>query len=150
MDPSKLASWMSQENVKVNELSRTLSEHIFAVPSGNLVAWLKELAQRFDHFEAHLRRMMHIEEEDGYLLPVLEQRPTLTKEVELLRHQHDELRRLMDDLHATVHGLSPRDNLLIRDYCARLQAFLGHVLRHEEHENHIVIYTFTEDIGTDH
>ena len=80
-------------------------------------------------------------------MPVVEQRPTLSKQVETLRHQHDELRRLMEDLEGAVHGLRPEDQLLIRDCCTRLQIFLGHVQRHEEHENHIVLYTFTTDIG---
>ena len=150
MEPKKLAAWMKQEGARVTQLSQALQEHIVLVPSGNLREWLAELGRRYDHFAAHLRRMMHIEEEDGYLLPVVEQRPTLGEEVESLRHEHDELRRLMDDLERTVHELVPGDQLLIRDCCLRLQTFLGHVGRHEEHENHMVLYSFTQDIGTDH
>jgi len=145
---NKLADWMRTEGAKVNELSGRLREHIVSIPPGSLNNWLRELNQRFDHFTSHFKRMMHIEEEGGYLTPVVEQRPTLSKQVELLRHQHDELRRLMDDLDRTLRSLTPEDQLLIRDCCTRLQIFIGHVGRHEEHENHIVLYSFTQDIGT--
>ena len=147
MEQRKLAAWMQTESDRVRELSNHLREHIIAVPSGSLTAWLKELAQRFDDFTAHVRRMMEIEEEDGYLAPVIEMRPTLAKQVELLQREHEELRRLMDDLHTAVHGLKPEENLLIRDCCTRVQVFLGHVDRHEQHENHIVLYTLTQDMG---
>lgn len=150
MDPKALADWMKQEGAKVNDLAHRLREHIISIPPGSLKDWLDELGKRYDHFAAHLRRMMHIEEEDGYLEPVVEQRPTLSQQVELLRHQHEELRTLMDSLEQTVHQLKPEDQLLIRDCCTRLQVFLGHVSRHEEHENHIVLYSFTQDMGIDH
>jgi hemerythrin-like domain-containing protein len=149
MDSSKLAEWMKQEGARVSQLAQVLREHIVAVPSGSLREWLAELGRRYDHFAAHLRRMMQIEEDDGYLLPVVEQRPTLLHEVEALGHQHDELRRLTDDLEHTVHHLAAEDGLLVSDCCARLQVFLGHVSRHEEHENHMVLYSFTQDLGTD-
>lgn len=147
MDQHKLAEWMRTESDRVRELSNHLREHVIAVPSGTRAAWLEELGKRFDHLAAHVRGMMAIEEEDGYLLPVIELRPTLAKQVELLQREHGELRRLMDDLHLVVHGLKPDENLLIRDGCTRLQVFLGHVDRHEQHENHIVLYTLTQDMG---
>ena len=147
MDQNELAEWMKTEGARVNELALGLREHIISIPSGSLKEWLAELAQRFDHFAAHLRRMMNIEEEDGYLAPVIQERPSLSKQVDMLRHQHDELRCLIDDLERAVHSLKPTDQLLIRDCCTRLQVFLGHVSRHGEHENHIVLYSFTQDMG---
>lgn len=150
MEPRELGQWMHQEGAKVNQLAQNLREHIVSIPPGGLKAWLAELGRRYDHFAAHLRRMMQIEEDDGYLLPVVEQRPTLLEQVELLRHQHDELRRLLDDLERTVHELTPENPLLIRDCCGRLQALLAHVGQHEEHENHLVLYSFTQELGADH
>ena len=147
MDENALAQWMKKESLKVHELSNQLREHIITVPTGSRKDWLEEFAKRFDHFTSHVRRMMNIEEEDGYLLPVIEHRPSLTSQVEMLRHEHAELRKLTDDLHEVVHSLRPEDNLLIRDTCTRVQIYMGHVQRHEEHENHIVLYTLTQDIG---
>ena len=147
MDREKLAQWMKGEHNRVQELAHYLREHIVTVPTGDRAAWLKELGERFDHFAAHKRRVMSMKQEGGYLLPVVEERPSLSQQVELLRHELNELRQLMDDLGQTVHSLRPEDNLLIRDCCTRLQVFLGHVQRHEEHENHIVLYALTQDIG---
>jgi len=147
MNKEQLAEWMKKEHAKVAELAGHLREQAVTIPSGSRVDWLKELCLRFDHFAAHQRRIMALKEEGGYLTPVVELRPTLSAQVELLRRAQDELRRLMDDLHEAVHRLEPDDNLLIRDCCTRLQVFLGHVQRHDEHENHIVLYTLTQDIG---
>ena len=147
MEKENLAQWMKHEHAKVKELADQLREHIVAFPSDDQAIWLKELGRRFEHFSTHKRRVMNLKVEGGYLLPVVELRPTLSKEVEHLRHELDELRQLMDNLHHAVLALQPGDNLLIRDCCTRLQIFLGHVQRHEEHENHIVQYTLTQDIG---
>lgn len=149
-DPQKLGNWMKQEGAKVTELSTRLREHIVSIPSGSLNKWLEELGQRFEHFAAHYRRMVHIQEEDGYLQPVVELRPTLSKQVDALRRENEQLRRLMDDLQRTLGQLAPEDHLLIRDTCTRLQIFLGHVQRHQEHEHHIVLYTFNQEMGMDH
>jgi hypothetical protein len=150
MDENQLGQWMTQEYAKVNQLALHLAEHVVLIPTGARGPWLTELGIRFDHFAAHLRRMMAIAAEDGYLLPVLEKRPTLSKEVERLRQEHDQFRRLMDNLHDAIIALKPDELLLIRDCCARVQAFLGHVQRHQEHETHMVQYTLNQDIGTDH
>ena len=150
MKPSQLATWMEQEGKKVHDLGNRLGEHIATIPTGDLTKWLVQFAERFDHVAAHMRRMMNIEEEGGYLVPVLEQRPTLIERVAALKHQHSELRRLMDDLERTVHNLHTDDTIIIHDTCMRVQAFLGHIAQHDEHENHIVLYSFTQDIGGGH
>ncbi len=150
MDENQFGAWMAQEYAKVNQLAHHLGEHMVLIPSAARGPWLTELGNRFDHLAAHLQRMMTIAEEDGYLLPVLEKRPTLSKEVERLRQEQDQLRRLMDDLHIVIHALRPDEDLLIRDCCARIQSLLGHVQRHHEHETHIVLYILNQDIGTDH
>ncbi|HOO17242.1 MAG TPA: hemerythrin domain-containing protein [Phycisphaerae bacterium] len=148
MDEATLASWMRNESARIRDLASELREHVTTIPPRSREPWLKELALRFDHLKAHLYRMMAIEEEDGYLTPVIEHRPGLTGAVEALRHEHDELRWLTENLAETVRNLKPEDNLILRDTCTRIQVYLGHVQRHEEHENHIVLYTLTEDIGT--
>jgi hypothetical protein len=148
MEEAALANWMRNESVRIRDLANELREHMSTVPGRDRKPWLAELAVRFDHLTVHLQRMMAIEEEDGYLTPVIEHRPALAGAVELLRHEHDELRCLTENLTATVHNLRPEDNLIISDTCTRIQIYLGHVQRHEEHENHIVLYTLTEDIGS--
>jgi len=148
MNEKTLAEWMKKQAQQMRELGAGLREHIVSVPGTGREAWLAELTRRFDHFVNHLRQILAAEEQQGYLTPVLEQRPSLSQQVELLRHEHDELRILADDLQRMVHSLRPEDHLLLRDTCTRIQVFLGHLQRHEEHENHIVLYTLTEDIGT--
>src|SRR2546430_679806 len=47
-------------------------------------------------FQSHMKRLMYLEESDGYMAIVLEKHPHLTKPVEALRHEHDEFRHDMD------------------------------------------------------
>lgn len=148
MDSRDLGQWMQSEYERVHELANRLREHIVSRPRGELTLWLKELSLRYDHFAAHVLRHLELEEEDGYLLPVLEQRPTLARQVEILRHEHDEIKQLIKNVGEAVHALKSSDSLLIRDCCTRIQVLLGHVERHGEHENHMVLYVFTQDMGT--
>jgi hypothetical protein len=46
--------------------------------------------------------------------------------------------------------LAPEDKLLRRDCCERVKQLMFWIERHEEHENHIVTYAFTQDLGTPH
>ena len=43
--------------------------------------------------------------------------------------------------------LAATDVLLLRDCCKRIECLLAWLDRHEEHENHLVVYAFTQDWG---
>lgn len=148
MQRDDLAGWMLDEHAKVHALSDELREMVTGRPRGDRAQWIKDLGRLFDDFAAHLRRHASLEEEGGYLTHVLQLRPTLSEAVDIIKREHEELTTILRDLQAAVHELAPTDNLLLRDCCKRVEHFLTWVERHEEHENHIVIYAFTQDIGT--
>lgn len=135
--------WLRDEHDGIHELADRLRERIARPPRGSRENWIRELRERFDSFASCLRERMARQEAGGYLRPVCEARPSLVGQVEMLKHEQDELKRLVDDVQHAVHKLSPRDMLLLRDCCKRIESLLSWFERHEEHENHIVLYVFS-------
>lgn len=142
-----IVRWLRGEHDDLPKLADRLRERVAKSPPGNRAMWIGELQTRFDDFAACSRQRMTKEESGGYLKPVIEARPSLSAPVELLRHEHAELTRIIDNVQRAVHRLSPTDNLLLRDCCKRIEDLLTWVERHEEHENHIVLYAFASDTG---
>ncbi|MGD8450781.1 MAG: hemerythrin domain-containing protein [Phycisphaerae bacterium] len=147
MATTDIVRWLRDEHNHSQEHADELRGTVAHLPRGDRRTWLSELREQFDGFTACVRQRMSRMEEGGYLQPVLQARPDLAKQVELLTHEHTELVRLIDSIHHAVHQLSPDDNLLLRDCCRRIETLLSWVERHEEHENHIVLYVFNQGGG---
>ncbi len=142
------AQWMREEHDEVEDLIATLRKEIASVPRANLDAWLARTRDLFAHFRAHLLKHMALEVQDGYMPAVRERRPTLSKEVARLEHEHGEMTRIMDSVHRALAAVSPHDRLVIRECCQRIGNLLTEVQRHEADENMMVMSVFTRDIGT--
>ena len=148
MQTNDAFSWMLDQHAKTRELCEQLHEKVATPSRGDPAEWLADLRVRFGEFTEYMRQHMDREEEGGYLTHVVELRPTLSEAVDIIRHEHEELKRIIDDVQGAVNELSPNDVLLLRDCCKRVEHLLLWIERHEEHENHIVMYAFTQDIGT--
>ncbi len=148
MHADELSNWMLDEHERIHELAAGLRSRVAAPPRGDRAAWIAELRAHFDEFADLARRHLEKEEEAGYLAQVVEARPALAEAIEVIRREHDELTQIFAEVRAAVHELAPTDVLLLRDGCKRIEDLLTWIERHEEHENHIVMYTFTQDIGT--
>ena len=150
MDAENIASWMQREYGRIQELVGRLRERLPAPTAGGQAQWLEEVRDRFDHLRAHQIKHMALEEEGGYMQPVLEQRPTLAPQVGRLHHEHRELMEIMNSVHETLNRLTPDDSLQIRDVCKRIEEYLGYLDHHEESENLLVTSVFTQDMGSWH
>ena len=148
MDAAKIAQWMREEHEKVENLIDRLKEQVAVVPRANLGKWIEEVGDRFEHFRAHMVKHIALEEREGYLTAVTDRRPTLSREVERLQHEHEELQKIMESVYRAVGELAAEDRLLVRDCCARIENLLGYVERHEDDENLLVTQAFARDIGT--
>ncbi len=148
MNPKQLAQWMHDEHERVHDLATTLKETIVTVPLSHRGEWLEKLRGRYEHLRAHLHKHMALEERDGYLPTVAAHRPSLSKEVDRLRHEHDELMRIMDGIRRDLDDLNESDPLLIDDCCRRIENLIGSIDRHEQDENLIMLSVFTDEIGT--
>ena len=142
-----IVRWLRDEHNGLHERVDRLREKLAKPPRGDRRVWVEELQACYDEFAASVRQRMAHEEEAGYLKPVVQARPSLAAQVELLKHEHDELARIIASVGCAVHELSPEDNLLLRDCGKRIESLLSWLERHEEHENHMVLYVFSQETG---
>lgn len=148
MDTEELTRWIRDEHVKVTDLSNHLRDLIAAAPHTHREAWLSNLRERFEHLRAHLIQHMALEEQDGYMVTVVERRPTLSDAVNRLRDEHREMMCLLNGIRQSVESLEPGDRLLVRDCCHRIGDFLSCLEQHDHQENLMILSVFTEDLGT--
>jgi hemerythrin-like domain-containing protein len=138
---------LAEEHETLNRLMDELRAEIAVVPRSGLEPWIDRLKERFAHFEAHLVKHMALEEQGGYLAPVLGERPTLNKQVARLKHQHAEFVRLLKLLRQQVEQLDPADSILPRDWCHHVARLLAYVEQHEHEEDLLLIDGVSRDIG---
>ena len=145
MAKEDLVRWLRGEHDNMCEVADSLRERILKAPPGDRRRWISDLQDRFDAFADRFRERIAREEEGGYLQPLLAARPSLAEPAELLSREHVELTRLIESVHRAVHRLSPKALLTLRDCCKRIEDLLYWAERHEEHENHLVLYAFAEE-----
>lgn len=148
MSMEDVIRWLRGDQDHLHECGQRLRERAVKSPPGAREKWIEDLQVRFDAFADCFRKRVAKEESAGYLKPVLETRPRLAESVAVLKREHGELTRIVDGVDRSVHRLTSRDNLLLRDCCKRIEDLLSWVERHEEHENHMVLYAFAEDSET--
>ena len=149
MNPGTLASWLRTEHATIDDLAVQLQEKVAVVPRANQQRWIAEVRGSFEDFRSHMQRHHKLEEEGGYLTAVVEERPTLSREVDRLAHEHSELEQLMGDIRRQLSELTAGDPLLIRDACRRIQNLLLYLEHHTREENLLVMSVFQVDLGTD-
>jgi hemerythrin-like domain-containing protein len=140
--------WLRNEHKIIRILSDELQQTIKVIPRLNRDEWLGGLRMRFARFRTHLLNHFDAEEIGGFLLPVVELRPTLSAEVDHLKHEHAELSRWLDQIIAELSDIRLDDDLLIEDTCHRIEHLLSALKHHEEHENLLVTFVFSTDIGS--
>lgn len=138
---------LAVEHETLNRLMDELRAEIAVLPRSGLQPWIDRLIERFGHFEAHLIKHMALEEHDGYLSPVLAERPTLAKEVARLKHEHIEFVRLLQSVRQQLQQLEADDSIAPGDWCHRLARLLGYVEQHEHEEDLLLIDGVSRDIG---
>jgi hemerythrin-like domain-containing protein len=147
VSPGELSQWMRKERDALIELNKVLRQHIAAKPDVNLGEWLHGLRVGFGRLQKHLERHFAAKEEDGYLGMVIEQRPTLSGQVEQMRNEHDEILHLGEQILRDVAEVLPENRVLLADISARVQRFMAIVADHDQREIMITMYVFSQDIG---
>ncbi|MBU0640874.1 MAG: hemerythrin domain-containing protein [Planctomycetes bacterium] len=144
MSMKDVVRWLRDEHDNTHEIAARLRSTAVKPPRGNRSIWVEQLRSGFDDFAACVRQNISAEENGGYLQPILDIQPALAPQVDLLRHEHEELVHMIDNVQRAVHQLAPTDNLLLRDCCKRIESLLSWHERHAEHENHIVLYVLSK------
>jgi len=98
-------------------------------------------------FMRHLERMMDLEEYDGYMEAVRQQKPNLEPRVQRLQQQHDEFRELIEDLRPEVSALTALPSARAQVVCHRLVDFLNRVDQHDVEEIELLQLALVCDEG---
>lgn len=149
MTTQTIASWISAEHTRIAELAAGMQEKVAVVPRANQAKWIADVTDAFEDFRTHVLRHQSLEEEGGYMVGVVEQRPALSAEVDRLAREHVELGRIMTDIHRQLVELEPADKLLLRDTCRRIQTLLQYLEHHTKDEDILVLSVFTDDGGAE-
>jgi hypothetical protein len=145
--PGELAKWMQSEHQALQELNKLIRQHIADMPDINRAEWLHGLKVAYERLWTHLKRHFAAKQENGYLRMVVEMRPTLSRQVEHIRREHDEILHMAARILHDLSEVMPEHRLLIADLCARIQRFMAVVADHEQREVMITMYVFSQDIG---
>lgn len=146
MQAKDVAEWMRVQYETVHKLANDLRTKIAESPRGDVNHWLDDLRARFGRFQGHVTEHMRIEEDGGYLKPVLENRPTLARQVDLLRDEHRQICVLMREIADSLGKLTANDHVLMRHCGGRIKNILSIIERHEDHENHMVLYSLNQEL----
>ena len=83
-----------------------------------------------------------LEEEGGYLEPVIAKRPGLSDSVDILKEQHAEILSMLGRLERQF-----KDGTSLQDARASVMEIVGLAARHEAAETDLIQKTLVEDIG---
>ena len=98
-------------------------------------------------FQRHLKRLMSLEEEEGYMTVVLASRSELHAEVEALRLEHDEFRSGVARILSRIRRLAPTDHEGFAKTSAELLALLERLDAHGKKETDLLQEALLQDEG---
>jgi hypothetical protein len=98
-------------------------------------------------FARHLLRMMDLEEHDGYMAVVREQKPHLEHRVQKLERQHAQFRKALEELTPQVTALTALPDDQFEAVCSRIAELLDRVDQHDLDEIELLQETLLCDEG---
>ena len=147
LSDQEVARRLRKEHDLLQELGSRLKESLRFIPGTDRDAWLATLRDRYEHFRAHMYKRLALEEVGGFLKVVLERRPTLSAQVAHLKLEHEEILSLIDAVHAELKTAKSSDSALLNECALRIRHILSEVEHHEDHENMLVEFVFSQDLG---
>ena len=98
-------------------------------------------------FARHLLRMMDLEESDGYMIIVREQKPHLEHRVKKLERQHAQFRQYLDELKPEIASMAALPDDQFEYVCSRVVELLDRVDQHDLEEIELLQETLLCDEG---
>jgi hypothetical protein len=98
-------------------------------------------------FQRHLKHLMRLEEEGGYLSVVVASRPELKDTVDALGREHAEFRKGLVDILTRLRHLAPTDHATFAATTADLVALLDRLDEHGKKETDLLQEALLTDEG---
>jgi hemerythrin-like domain-containing protein len=98
-------------------------------------------------FQRHLEHLMTLEENNGYMDLVVQTAPQLTRNVNVLRQEHERFRTSAGRLMQRLEHVSPTDQATFADISQELDTLLHTVEEHGQKETKVLQEAFERDEG---
>jgi hemerythrin HHE cation binding domain-containing protein len=116
-------------------------------PGSNLTRKLESLRFVGQSFERHLKRLMALEEADGYMEVVVSTRPELKEVVDTLQREHAQFRRRLSRILSALRKLDPTDHVTFDNVSHDLLALLDQLDEHGKKETDLLQEALLTDEG---
>ncbi|HRX85499.1 MAG TPA: hypothetical protein P5572_10815 [Phycisphaerae bacterium] len=145
-DPGIIERVRAEHN-RLREIKAALLAALDRAPDDDPAAWLDDLIKKFEHYRAHLIHRVALTEIGGFLQVVLERRPTLSKQVDHLKQSHAEMIEMAGGTMKELRELDRRHPDSVRQAGLLVKMALSEVKYHEEAEQLLVSFVFTQETG---
>jgi len=148
MDAKQLAQQALEDHERLNRDAKGLIKLLNLEHEDSTARWFEKCGESFRTFHTQLRRHIETEELGGFMKPVCERRPTLTREVERLLEEHHDLLAECTNIEEffCLHKEPTNTD------CSRgrhdAMALIAKLECHEASENNLIQDVFNLDIGT--
>ncbi len=128
----------------VSALRTTMGWHIQGPDVSRKLSSLRFVT---DSFRRHLKRLLELEQSEGYMVVVLEARPELSDEVRALRSQHVHFRKTSRDIATRLKRVAPNEVSEFCKICDELAALLSELEAHHRKEADLLQEALLRDEG---
>jgi hemerythrin-like domain-containing protein len=97
--------------------------------------------------QRHLKHLMGLEEEDGYMSVILESHAELSDEIEALRQEHGQFRKDLSRILTRLRLVKPTDHLALAKISENLLALLEKLDEHSHKETGLIQHALLKDEG---
>ena len=98
-------------------------------------------------FSRHLLRMMDLEERDGYITVVVEEKPNLDCRIKRLQREHQAFRRRLEEMAPDISALPALAEDAFESVCTQIEELLDRVDQHDVEEIELLQDTLLCDEG---
>ena len=116
-------------------------------PSISLPRKMSSVQFTMKSFTRHLRRMMDLEERDGYMTVVVEEKPNLDTRIKKLQREHREFRERLDEMAPEIAALTAIPEDQFEFVCSQIAELLDRVDQHDVEEIELLQDTLMHDEG---
>ncbi len=148
MIPENVINHAIEDYHAMNRLSEQLLDRIKEPSETRTEGWIGDMKQLFMEFVNMAKARFDFEEEGGFMVDVMQQRPTLSPVVENLQEDHQVMIQRMDEIMGQCCNKPIPDCNEVHVLCSQLREMLQFLRAHERNEIHLLQGVLTEDIGT--
>lgn len=116
-------------------------------PSISLPRKMSSVQFTMKSFARHLRRMLELEERDGYLAVVLEEKPNLDRRIRRLQRDHRTFLKRLDEIEPSIASLVALPEQEFEFVCSQISELLDSVDQHDVAEIELLQDTLLHDEG---